>query len=424
MALSWSDRPQLPVETVGPMCTLSDTVSAGTMSTSEIGVELASRDADPVIPVMKPWLGPEESEAAAEAVASGWVAQGPRVAEFERAFAQTIGCHHAVAVSSCTSALHLSLVLSGVGPGDEVVVPSLSFIATANAARYVGATPVFADVEVGTQNLTVDSIEAVLSPATRAVILVHQAGVPADVDPVRELATTREVALIEDAACAIGSTYRGRMVGHGAELATFSFHPRKLVTTGEGGMLACGSIEHARRARRLREHGMSVSAADRHQSGTPVIERYLETGFNYRMTDIQAAVGLVQLGRLEQIVARRRLLAARYTESFEDLGVLVAADPPYGTTNFQSYWMLLAQDAPIGRDELLGALHDEGISARRGIMAAHAEPAYRAGPRAQLPVTERLSADSLILPLYHDLSESDQDRVIASVRRHLGADRS
>ena len=377
-----------------------------------------------MIPVMKPWLGPEESEAAAAAVASGWVAQGPRVAEFERAFSRVVGCPEAVAVSSCTTALHLALVLAGLGPGDEVVVPSLSFIATANAARYVGATPVFADVDLRTQNLTVESIEASLSPATRAVILVHQAGVPADVGPVRELARARELAVIEDAACAIGSTYRGRMVGGDAALATFSFHPRKLVTTGEGGMLTCTTPEHAQRARRLREHGMSMSAADRHVSDAPVIERYLETGFNYRMTDIQAAVGLVQLGRLDELVARRRARAARYTEALADLGIVVASDPPYGTTNFQSYWMLLPPDAPMGRDELLAALQRDGISARRGIMAAHLEPAYAGQGAPCLPVTERLTKDSLILPLYHDLTDSDQDRVIASVRRHLGADRA
>ncbi len=393
------------------------------MSIREDASDTTSRGPDIVIPVMKPWLGPEEAAAAAAAVASGWVAQGPRVAEFERAFADVVGCPEAVAVSSCTTALHLAMVLLGIGPGDEVIVPSLSFIATANAVRYVGATPVFADVDLRTQNLTVDSIEATIGPSTRAVILVHQAGVPADVGPIRDLAEKRGLSVVEDAACAIGSTYHGHMVGRDAELATFSFHPRKLVTTGEGGMLTCRSGELAGRARRLREHGMSVSAAERHRSSAPVIERYLETGFNFRMTDIQAAVGLVQLGRLESLVARRRQLAQRYTESLSDLGVVVASDPPYGTTNFQSYWVLLPVDAPIRRDALLAALLGDGISARRGIMAVHREPAYDAVSTTALPVTERLTDDSLILPLYHDLSEHDQDRVIASLRRHLGAGR-
>ena len=375
----------------------------------------------PMIPVIKPWLGAEESEAAAAVVASGWIAQGPKVEEFERAFAGFIGCGQAVAVSSGTAALHVAMVLLGLGPGDEVVVPSLSFIATANAAKYVGATPVFADVDLETQNITVETIEEVLSPATRAVIVVHQVGAPADVDSIRELTARRGIALVEDAACAIGSTYKGGVVGGNADLATFSFHPRKLLTTGEGGMLTSTSAEEAVRARRLREHGMSVSASDRHRSGTAKIESYLETGYNYRMTDIQAAIGLVQLGRLEELLVRRRAQAARYTESFADLGVVVPSDPPYGTTNFQSYWMLLPADAPIERDELLRCLLGDGISARRGVMASHREPPFRSEKAPHLPVTELLTDRTLILPLYHELTEADQDFVVARVRRYLGA---
>jgi perosamine synthetase len=370
---------------------------------------------------MKPWLGAEEADAAAEAVRSGWVAQGPRVAEFEAAFAAHLGAGHAVAASSCTTALHLAMVLAGLGPGDEVVVPSLSFIATANAPRYVNATPVFADVDLSTQNLTADTVEAVLTPATRAVIVVDQGGAPADVEAIGRLCRQRDIVLIEDAACGLGSTLAGRPAGAAAELATFSFHPRKLVTTGEGGMLLCRSPEVAERARRLREHGMSVSAADRHRSGVPVLEQYLETGFNFRMTDVQAAIGLVQLGRLPAMVARRRQLARRYSDAFGDLaGVLTAADPPHGTSNFQSYWLLLPPDSPVGRNDLLEALGREAISARRGIMAAHREPAFAGHPHISLPVTERLTDDSVILPLYHTMSLQDQDRVIDVVRRQLG----
>ena len=381
----------------------------------------AQSDDRPVIPVMKPWLGTEEADAAAEAVRSGWVAQGPRVAEFEAAFAAHLGTGHAVATSSCTAALHLAMVLAGIGPGDEVIVPSLSFIATANAPRYVRATPVFADVDQSTQNLTAETVEAVLTEATRAVIVVHQGGAPADVDAIARLCRAREIEVIEDAACALGSTYGGRPVGAAAQLATYSFHPRKLVTTGEGGMLLCDSSEGADRARRLREHGMSVSAAERHRSGAPVLERYLETGFNFRMTDVQAAIGLVQLGRLPAMVDRRRELARRYSEAFGDLpGVITATDPSHGTSNFQSYWLLLPPDAPIGRQQLLEALSREGISARRGIMAAHREPAFAGHPHAPLPVTERLTSDSVILPLFHTLSLEDQDRVIDAVRGQLG----
>lgn len=374
-----------------------------------------------MIPVMKPWVGQEEAEAAAEAVRSGWVAQGPRVTSFEAAFAERMQAAQGVAVSSCTTALHLALHLCGVGRGEEVVVPSFSFIATANCARYVGAEPVFADVDAGTGNLTPDTVEAVLTDRTRALVVVHQGGVPADLEPLRALARRRGIALVEDAACAAGSTYRGRPVGAGADLAAWSFHPRKLVTTGEGGMLTTDDGQVAARARRLREHGMSVSAADRHASRQPVLESYLETGFNFRMTDIQAAVGLVQLRKLEAMVERRRALAARYHELLADIpGVRAVRDPAWGTSNYQSFWIELDGAYPVQRNELLAVLADQGVSARAGIMAAHRQPAFADHPHGDLAVTERLTDNSLILPLFHTMTEQEQDQVVAVLRRTAG----
>jgi len=365
-----------------------------------------------MLPVMRPWLGQEEADAAAQAVLSGWVAQGPRVASFEEAFAARVGAAEGVAVTSCTTALHLALLLAGVEPGDEVVVPSLSFIATANAVRHAGAVPVFADVDPVTANLTAKTVEAALSPRTRAVLAVHQAGVPADMADLRRTCDAFGLPVLEDAACAAGSVLRDRPVGAGATIAAWSFHPRKLLTTGEGGMLTTDDPEWAARARRLREHGMSVSAADRHASGSTVIERYLETGFNYRMTDVQAAIGLVQLGKLDPMVERRRRLAARYRELLRAVPDLqVVEDPPYGRTNFQSFWVVLPDDFPLDRDEVLAAMLEAGISCRRGIMAAHLEPPY-ADVVVDLPVTERLTARSLVLPLFHDLTHEDQDLVV------------
>lgn len=368
---------------------------------------------------MRPWLGEEEAAAAAAAVASGWVAQGPRVAEFERAFAAEIGVGHAVAVSSCTAGLHLALLAAGIGADDEVVVPSLSFIATANAARYVGARPVFADVDAATLNLTTETVEPVLTERTRAVILVDQAGVPADLDEMRKLCDPRGIAIIEDAACAAGSRYRGRPVGAGAKMAAYSFHPRKLLTTGEGGMIVTPDGDLAARLRRLREHGMDMSAAKRHASRQPVLEHYLESGYNYRMTDIQAAVGLVQLGKLGAMVERRRELAAYYRTALSGpRGFGMIADPVYGTTNFQSFWVQLPQSYALSRDELLRTLAEAGISARRGIMAAHREPAYDGHAHAPLPVTEAITDNSLILPLFHQMTRDEQDAVLSVVTAH------
>ena len=369
------------------------------------------------IHVMQPWLGAEEVAAVTEVIESGWVAQGPRVAAFEREFAAAQGAEHAVAVSSCTAALHLALVVAGVGPGDDVVVPSFSFIATTNAVRYVGARPVFADVDAVTGNLTAGTVAAVLTDRTRVVIGVDQGGVPVDLDAIRSVTDPRGVVVVEDAACGAGSTYRGRPVAARAEIAAWSFHPRKILTTGEGGMVTTARADWADRARRLREHAMSVSAADRHASVLAPPEEYLELGFNYRMTDLQAAVGLVQLGRLAEAVDRRRALAAVYAKQVAELpGLRPVEDPPWGTSNFQSYWVEVGDDFPLDRDGLLAHLAAADVSARRGIMAAHRQPAYAGHPSVPLPVTERLTDRTLILPLFHQLSESEQARVVDALR--------
>jgi dTDP-4-amino-4,6-dideoxygalactose transaminase len=375
------------------------------------------------IDVMKPWLGEEEAQALAEVIASGWVAQGPKVREFEDAFAAGQHAGFAVATSSCTSALHLALVVAGVGAGDDVVVPSFSFIATANAATYVGARPVFADVDLHTGCVSAATVKAALTPATRAVIAVDQGGVPVDLEPIRALCDPLGILVVEDAACAIGSRYRGQPVGSTAELAAWSFHPRKILTTGEGGMLTTVRQDFGDRARRLREHAMSVSAADRHASLLAASEEYLEVGFNYRMTDLQAAVGIVQLGRLEAVVQRRREIAATYASAFAGVeGLRLVGDPEYGTGNFQSCWLEVGPAFPLGREDLMAHLASDGISARRGIMAAHRQPAYAGADTgaAELGVTEWLSDHTLILPLYHELALHDQVRVVDSVLRAAG----
>ena len=368
------------------------------------------------INVMRPWLGDEEIAAVTEVIESGWVAQGPKVAAFEAAFGDKQQAEHAVAVSSCTTALHLALKVAGVAAGDDVVVPSFSFIATANAATYVGAHPVFADVDPVTGNLTAASVDAALTPRTTAVIAVDQGGVPVDLDAIRRVCDPRGIVVVEDAACGAGSTYKGRPVGAGAEIAAWSFHPRKILTTGEGGMITTSRADWAERARRLREHAMSVSAAARHASVVSPKEEYVEVGYNYRMTDLQAAIGLVQLSRLDEVVQRRRRIAGTYAAAIADIdGLRAVADPSYGACNFQSFWVEVGPEYPLDREGLLLALGEADVSARRGIMASHREPAY-AQTSAHLPVTEHLTDNTLILPVFHQMTEAEQERVIDALR--------
>jgi dTDP-4-amino-4,6-dideoxygalactose transaminase len=372
--------------------------------------------AEPRINVMQPWMGDDEVAAAAQVLQSGWIAQGPRVAEFEQLFAASVDAPHAVAVSSCTTALHLALIVAGIGSGDDVVVPSFSFIATTNVVVHVGATPVFADVDAETGNVTPATIGAALTPRTRAVIAVDQGGVPADIDAIRALCDPLEITVIEDAACAAGSLYRGRPVGTSAEISAWSFHPRKILTTGEGGMVTTMRAEWAERARRLREHAMSVSAAERHASLVSPPEEYSEVGYNFRMTDLQAAVGIVQLGKLQTVVNRRRELARAYQTGLSHLADLrTVDDPPGARSNYQSFWVELEGSLAELRDDLLTALAARNISARRGIMAAHLQPAYASLDHGPLPNTERLTRSSVILPLFHVMTGADQDRVISTI---------
>jgi dTDP-4-amino-4,6-dideoxygalactose transaminase len=370
-----------------------------------------------MIPFTRPCFGPEESAAAKAAVESGWVTQGPKVAEFERLVAEYCGVTEAVAVSNCTAALHLALVTLGIGPGDEVICPSLSFIATANSIRHAGATPVFAEVNPKTYNLDPPAAEAAITPRTRAIMVVHQMGLPADIDAFLQIGEKYGVQIFEDAACAIGSRYRGQPIGGHTEMACFSFHPRKVITTGEGGMVTTNNRGYAEQLRMLRHQGMNVPDTVRHRSKTVIVEEYPYLGYNYRLTDIQAAVGVEQMKRLDRIVWQRRELAARYGRALADHSwIEPPCVPEYAQPNFQSYAVQLTDDAPVARDEFMQRLLDAGIATRRGVMLSHLEKPYEDwAVRTSLPQSEWASARSMLLPLFPHMTIEQQDEVIQSL---------
>ncbi len=383
------------------------------------------------IPIAKPWLGEAEAEAAKRPILAGWVTQGPEVAAFEQDFAIYVGASHACAVSNCTTALHLALLAVGIKPGDEVITVSHSYIATSNSIRYCGATPVFVDIEPQTYNINPALIERAITPETRAILVVHQMGMPCDLKAIIEIAHQHSLPVIEDAACAIGSEifWDGgwEKIGkpHG-DIACFSFHPRKVITTGDGGMLTTANPEWDKKFRLWRQHGMSVSDTVRHGAKEVIFESYPMLGYNYRMTDIQAAVGQEQLKRLPEIVERRRLLAERYHHILKDItGLKLPIEPEWAKSNWQSYCVRLPEQCE--QRQVMQAMLDAEIGTRRGIMCAHREPAYQIeawscgiikekcqsepGKCDRLRESELAQEQSILLPLFHQMTEQEQDYV-------------
>lgn len=369
-----------------------------------------------MIPVAKPLLNHEEAQAAYDVVMSGWVTQGPRVQEFEEKFAAYVGAKYAVAVSNCTTGLHLALIVSGISNNDEVICPSMSYIATANAIKYVGAVPVFAEVNED-YNLDVNDVEKRITPKTKAILLVHQIGMPANIDAFQALAKKYNLLIIEDAACAIGSKYKGQKIGSHSNLVCFSFHPRKVITTGDGGMITTNRQDYAERLKLLRQHGMSVNPLQRHQSGKMIFEDHLEVAYNYRMTDIQAAVGIKQLEKLDYIIAERRKIAMAYHHALKSFSFLQIPEEKEGYyTNFQSYSLYLKKDAPLSRNQLIEKLLEKEISTRRGVMTSHRETAYKSDYASIiLPLSENFCDNSIILPLYVPMSTSEVNKVIQAL---------
>jgi perosamine synthetase len=393
-----------------------------------------------MIPITKPLIGEEEVEAAATALRSGWVSQGPRVAEFEEAFAATVNADHACAVSSCTTALHLALLTLGVRPGDEVITVSHSFIATANSIRYCGAKPVFVDIEPDTFNLDPAHLESAITEHTKAVLCVHQMGMPCDLTRITDIAARHGLPVIEDAACAIGSEIRigdlWERIGkpHG-DIACFSFHPRKVITTGEGGMLTTRNPEWDAQFRLLRQHCMSVPDTKRHASAEVIFEGYPAVGFNYRMTDMQAAMGSEQLKRLPEIIDKRRDLAARYQSLLAAIPVLdLPGEPDWARSNWQSYCVRLPEI--VDQKAVMQRMLDAGVATRRGIMCSHRENAYASdawsctrrlrgqcecakGACANLQHSEQGQDHCIVLPLFSQMTADEQGQVVEALRRAL-----
>lgn len=376
-----------------------------------------------MIPITRPLMDAQEAAAAERVILSGWTTQGPEVSAFEREVAAYVGAPHACAVSSCTTALHLALLAIGIQPGDEVVTVSHSFIATANVIRYCGATPVFVDIDPATFNIDPARIEAALTARTRAVLCVHQMGMPCDLAAVVAAACARSLPVIEDAACALGSeiAWQGRWerIGrpHG-DLACFSFHPRKVISTGDGGMITTANPEWDARCRLLRQHGMNVSDTVRHGANHVIFESYPVLGFNYRMTDIQAAVGRVQLTRLSEIVAARRAVAARYRALLAEVpGLVLPHEPEWARSNWQSFCVRL----PKGCDQraLMQRMLDEGVATRRGIMCSHREAPYRS--RQALPHSEAAQDQCVLLPIFPQMTAAEQEQVATALRAACAA---
>jgi dTDP-4-amino-4,6-dideoxygalactose transaminase len=414
-----------------------------------------------MIPITKPFLGQEEVNVAQEVIRSGWITQGPKVKAFEDTFAQAIGSRFACAVSNCTTAIHLALLATGVKPGDVVITVSHSFIATANVIRHCGAEPVFVDIDPDTYNMDTRELLRTLSEdcirkdgnlyykdinrittgesplrhfnnksfslgRVAAVLPVHQMGIPCDMGGIVKIAEENGLPVVEDAACAVGSelsldcgkTWEWIGKPHG-DIACFSFHPRKLITTGEGGMITTNDDELDAKCRLLRQHGMNIPDTVRHESPEVIFESYLTTGFNYRMTDIQAAIGIEQLKKLNGIVNERRELALAYKQLLGDIPHLkLVNDGASFRSNWQSYPIRFLDEVSLNQKEIMQRLLNKGISTRRGIMNSHQEPAYQAA-NWSLPKSEECRDRTILIPLFNGIGIMNIEYIASTLRKLL-----
>ena len=361
------------------------------------------------IPVAEPVLTGNELAYVSDCVTSGWVSSiGKYVTRFEDDFARFCGVKHGIATSNGTTALHLALVTLGIGPGDEVIVPTLTFVATANVVAYTGAKPVFADSEPRTWNMDPNDVARKITPATRAIIPVHLYGHPVDMDAVNALARERNLVVIEDAAEAHGAEYKGKRVGALSRVGAFSFYGNKIVTSGEGGMLTPTDDALTERLQFLRDHAMSPTRRYWHP----------EIGYNYRITNIQAALGVAQMERVDEFVARKRAIAKLYTELLDGIpGVHLPPEEPWAKNVYWMYSILIDDTARLPRDELMRRMKTRGVDSRPFFHSIHTMPPYATGQ--SLPVAERLSRQGINLPSSCALTDDDVRRVARVIRETL-----
>jgi perosamine synthetase len=369
----------------------------------------------PPLPYGRQSVGADDVAAVVEVLTSDWLTTGPKVAEFEQACAAFTGSREAVAVNSGTAALHCAMFALGIGPGDEVIVPALTFAATANCVVYQGGTPVFADVDADTLLLDPAAAEAKITPRTRAIVAVDYAGQPCDYDALGEFARRRNLALVADSCHALGGRWRGRSVGSLADLTAFSFHPVKPITTGEGGLVATDNPEYAGRMRRFRNHGITTDHRQREQAGSWYYEM-TDLGFNYRITDLQCALGISQLRKLPDWVARRQAIAAGYDRALADLEGVRPLAVREGVSHAYHLYVVRVAD----RARVFAALRAEGIGVNVHYLPVHLHPYYRrrfgTGP-GLCPVAEAAYQQILSLPIFPGMTDGDRDEVIAGVRR-------
>jgi UDP-4-amino-4,6-dideoxy-N-acetyl-beta-L-altrosamine transaminase len=393
------------------------------VSAERLAIEGGTPVRTPLLPYGGQVIDETDIQAVVHALRDDWLTTGPRVSRFERAVADRVGARHAVAVNSGTAALHAAAFAAGIGPGDEVIVPALTFAATANAVLYLGGRPVFADVRDDTLNLDPERAAALIGPRTRALATVDFAGQPSDLDPLRALADRHGLVLIDDAAHALGAVYHGRPVGTQAHLTTFSFHPVKAITTGEGGMVITDDEDRAARARRFRNHGISTEAAARHEAGQWHYDM-VDLGFNYRLPDIQCALGLAQLARLDTFLKRRTEIAARYRGALATVpGLRLPTVAPDLTHAWHIFPVRLdPARLRVGRAEVFAALRAEGIGVTVHYIPVYHHPYYqRLGyPRALCPVAEAAHERLLTLPISARMSERDAGDVVTAVHKVLG----